>query len=350
MAHVSKRQTACIRCARGKRRCDAEKPKCGRCSRFQLDCRYSDRVDLVSGSSRGSIETSVQHYADAGFRSISTQNTFSHAKRMPTDRLIYCATRLRDCPGDLVRTGQTLFIKVLPHVGPLLKPLSDAYAACAVYCCRSPQNSDLARLVLVEKYRELLDAPVLGDLNFELAQAQAVLMVHIALLFDSDEVLRKEAESGLDKVRARVLRLQRDAEGKVNCYEVPTRYDHWLLAENIRRTIFAATFVEAIYLALREGYCVTLPFMELLPITVSEKLWPANDEFEWRSLQSPSTAGARPYLDAVETWKESTPYSALDGLQQLLYAACKGIPPTGLEYMKQAETRYSPPNDVFMAF
>lgn len=177
--------------------------------------------------------------------------------------------------------------------------------------------------LLIDKYRELLHVPPTDNIRLELAQCQSVLLLHIFQLFDGDEELRRESEKSLNQMRGKILRLQLHAESKVHEEE---DYRDWILAESIRRTILAGTFAEAIYLTLREGICTTLPFMSLLPITVSGELWATASEAEWRNAREKSTTEAASYAEAVELWADPSTAHELEDFQKILFAACRGVP------------------------
>jgi hypothetical protein len=245
----------------------------------------------------------------------------SQSVRLPRERLVFCAARLKQCPGQMVAYGQTLFVKRHARADELAQPLRESFAACAVYCCRNHDNASLARSLISKKYHELLSLPLVESIDLELAQTQAILLLHIIHLFDGNDALRAEGECHLDWLRGRILRLQRRAEMQ----EIDgISYSAWVLIESIRRTILAATFIESIYLSLREGICTTLPFMSLLPITVSGRLWETKSEDEWHELRELVNAKATSYLEAVELWSDPMRRDPLEDLQQVLFAACRG--------------------------
>ena len=226
----------------------------------------------------------------------------------------------------MVKHAQTLFIKTSPTGGPLARPLSSAYSACAAYYCRTEHNTHVVKPLVMERYRKLRLTASSPSIETELANIQAILLLHILQLFDGDLELRAEAEGGLDTLRDRILHLQWRAGSEVLNSSQPPSYEAWLLAESIRRTILTYVFAEAIYLILKEGSCRTVPFMSLLPITVSGRLWAASSEIEWKKTLKLVPLQTMPYGEAVDWWKEAGSEGKLEGLQQILFAACKGSP------------------------
>lgn len=253
-------------------------------------------------------------------------HSISQLVSIPAVRLIYCARKLKDCPIAMVKHSHTLFIRTSPTAGPLIQPLTSAYAACATYSCRTQDNMHIVKPLVMDTYRQLLLKQVSPSIEVELANIQALLLLHIIQLFDGEVDFRVEAESGLDTVRERVLCLQRRAgEDMLNSSE-PASYEDWVLVESIRRTILTAVFVEAIFLSVRDGGCRTVPFMSLLPITASGRLWAATSETEWNKALTLVPMQTKPYGEVVERWSEEGHQGRLEGLQQILFAACKGSP------------------------
>ncbi|KPI36479.1 uncharacterized protein AB675_2990 [Cyphellophora attinorum] len=131
-----------------------------------------------------------------------------------------------------------------------------------------------------------------------------------------------EARQGIDKLRLRILRLQRQAEPSPTGNDVDRSYSEWIRVESVRRTILVSTFAESIFLAATEGVCTTVGFMALLPITVSGALWAAKDEQAWREARTTTGLEVMQYGDAVELWRRRGSDDMLEELQQILVAAC----------------------------
>lgn len=239
----------------------------------------------------------------------------------------------------MVEHGQTLFVKAAARTDPVPTPLRDAYAACAIYCCRSTRNMQLVRSSVIETYRRLLAAGSAVSIELELARVQAILLLHIALLFDGDVELRREAERGVSQLRVRVLRLQRSSSAaKIFDTHKPASYRQWILMESIRRTILASTFVESIYLGMTEGVCTTVPFLSLLPITVSGDLWAAKSERGWQEALDVVPSQTMPYGEVVDSWAEQAYNGTLEDMQLVLFAACQGNAESHANFRKSSSS------------
>jgi hypothetical protein len=272
MASVPSRRTACVRCVRGKRRCDAQKPKCSRCTRVGLSCIYArpagdqSNPDSVAGAVivhnwPASISTaegggSVSNRATARF---TTPRTITQTVYLPRSLVTYCSRRLSECAFEIVRTGRTLFVRSERSPDELTGALGVASSAIATYHSRDATLD--VRSTVIEKYRHLLSAAPHSDFQSELEHTQALLLLHIVQLFGADQALVAEARQGIDKLRLRILRLQRQAELSPTEKDVDRSYSDWIRAESVRRTILVSTFAESIFLAATEGVCTTVGFV-----------------------------------------------------------------------------------------
>lgn len=231
-----------------------------------------------------------------------------------------------DSVGEIVNDVQTSFIKRPSANQKWPKTLRDVYSACAVHSCRTDNNDVLVRELVLESYTRMMLSEDTQTVADDLARVQAVLLLHILLLFDGDIQFRSRAESQMDVIRSKVLSLQRLAEDDTCDGQERESYERWILMESVRRTILMATIVECIYMMLKEGSTRTVTFLSMLPITVSGGLWRARSEAEWRSVSSRVPLTVLPYGEALGFWKEEAAQDKLDGLQKLLLVSCKGQP------------------------
>lgn len=63
-----------------------------------------------------------------------------------------------------------------------------------------------------------------------------------------------------------------------------TPWQAWLTAETIRRSMFAAHFIKALYSYLRDGYVPYEPFLESFPFDPRAGLWEAQNEEMWEGV------------------------------------------------------------------
>ena len=213
----------------------------------------------------------------------------------------------------------------MPHQDQLPQPLEEAYIACTVYISRTDDNSQAVRRIVLNTYLSLMSVEKSPAFDEELANIQAAVLLHILLLFDGDIQYRSVAESHIDGLREKVLRLQRREAEEVPEHIQASSYARWVFMENVRRTIVCSTFVECIYTNSRDGSCNTVPFLSMLPITVAGRLWRASSEAGWKRLSDIVPLTVLPYGEALGWWREEAGEGTLDTLQHLLYVACKGF-------------------------
>ena len=337
MPHAPGRRKACQRCVTDKRRCDLRRPACARCASAGKQCTYaasSERLEEVPIVGRLALANgqharllASEEEDEDNFESLSyPPRDFALTIRLPPSRLRYCARMIRKFfVSDWVEFAQTPFIKPLSPGLNLPPPLQEAYSACAVYISRSENNRPVIGRIVVDTYSNLLHQNADCGLEMELATVQATLLLHIVSLFDDDVEFHTSAEKRMDTVRAKVLHLQRTASKTSEQCSEASQYREWFILESIRRTILAATFIEGIYTNITQGFCQTVAFLSILQITVAGKLWRAGSEAEWSSLSKVTPHTVLPYGEAVGWWREEAVERKLDGLQQLLWVACKGL-------------------------
>lgn len=339
MTESQGRRKACQRCITGKRRCDLRRPSCGRCSKHSWLCNYIPQGNQASGTSSQEQTRSISSDELArgipGDRATGEQDNnfvplayppsdFAAEVSLPPARLRYCAQELASWIQDMVKKVQTPFMKaIVPH-DHLPDPLREAFNACAAYTCKTEANGPLVRTMVSQCYIRLLSRAAHADLEIELATVQAVLMLHILSLFESDVQYHRLAEAQMGALRSKVLHLQRRSLQELPDQSTAAGYSEWLLMENVRRTVLASTLAESIYIILKDGVCKTVPFLSMQPITINGRFWMASSETEWYRLSSTSPLIVLPYGEAVDMWREEAQQGRLDKLQHLLFVVCKG--------------------------
>ncbi|KAK5167525.1 uncharacterized protein LTR77_007224 [Saxophila tyrrhenica] len=322
------RRKACERCMKGKRRCDLQRPSCGRCRDGSWSCTYSppDAGKLDSPNTTKSAPAPLVDKAEVKFEPVTyPPQDFAQEVRLPPQRLTYCATKLQESTVEMAKGVETFFIKPMSSRTQLPRPLQDAFVACSLHLSTTDSNSHFVRHVLLETYSAYLSAEEDLDFEAELAKVQAAVLLHIPLLFDGDIRYRSLAESYIDTLREKVLHLQRRDAAEMPEHIRSSRYARWLFMESVRRTIITSTFVECIYVNLRDGVSNTVPFLAMLPLTVAGRLWRANSEEEWERLSKVVPLTILPYGEALGWWRDEALQHSLDTLQHLLYVACKGF-------------------------
>ena len=115
-------------------------------------------------------------------------------------------------------------------------------------------------------------------------------------------------------------------------------FDSWLIAESIRRSMFAAIFVRGIWYMLQSGYCHFEPFLESLPFDPRAGLWESSSEQEWLSIVQERVGNSK-----LKSWHEFTEGSARTHLkvdedgqfQRMLFVSFHGS--LGIECVKKMD-------------
>ena len=329
------RRKSCEQCVKSKRRCDTSHP-CRRCCQRALDCHYPSfgkspsekNLDkfvgpgktLINGVQRGDFI--VAHYTAPMYDTLATIVTYQLSK----SSLIYCVRQIQSCIPSLVTTSETPFIKQSTWTSTDFSPMQEAFSIAASYNCRNSQNEDMVHAVILKKSAEIFRNEY-WSFEEHLAAIQAMIILQIIQLFDGDIRLRAVAENRRIVLQDQILRLQQRQD-----YEIPVEVESspwhkWVFLESVRRTVVAYWHVEAIYGALKNGFCDLVPLLATLPLAVNGKMWNAASELEWEGFSEKSRTTVLPYAEAMPFWSQYIKKDGnLEALQDALYVACKGNP------------------------
>lgn len=338
----SSRRKACEACVRCKRRCDMKQP-CTRCTRRHVECHYpnvttsddsspapSPRLDW-SGSTAAEELTLIngvdRDYFMAFDASMPLYDTLATivSFKISQPALRFCEHRLRSCSSTLVKTGATPFIKLSTSAHLDSSPIQEAFSAAASYVSRNPQNEELVSRLLIAKTRDLLRAPH-WSFDEHLANAQALLLLRIILLFDGDVQMSVVAEATSELVQDRIMSLLQRKEDEAPVSLATSAWTKWTFYESVRRTYLMYVFVEAIFAHIKQGYCELVPLLSTLPLAVEGSLWTAKTEQEWLQLTKHRSPAVITYSEAVPIWSEmrTGEHRNLETMQEMLLTACRG--------------------------
>jgi len=83
-------------------------------------------------------------------------------------------------------------------------------------------------------------------------------------------------------------------------------------------------FLQAIYYAMKNGFCDKVPEMAGLPLTVRGELWEAKSEVEWIQATRGSQPDVLTYHEFVDVWDGSAIGGDVEDFQKMLLVACVG--------------------------
>ncbi|KAI1411892.1 hypothetical protein F5Y13DRAFT_190892 [Hypoxylon sp. FL1857] len=338
---MASRQKSCVPCAKAKRRCEPQTPKCPRCARRGANCYYKNQPIRVSSGSDGDDSGSVAEFGNAsplssGHASLDPRArqgggrrgaspcrdalSISPQIRMPglhiecpfivpastlDKRSIQSLTRdVMSWPGKFVRKLDAPFIhSSLLDAPSLPAPLEDAFTACAAYACREETTKDLAMGIIERRVNQLI-AMDLSTLSIEahLAALQALLILHTIQLWDGDIRQRGQAEmhsyvleSWALQLNMRVMEISKKQDSLVT-------WEWWITLESARRTALVVMMAQGIYEMNKYGVCSYVPSLVDMPFTTHDGIWNAQSPDDWKERIVRLDATVTKYGDYATTW------------------------------------------------
>ena len=353
----SSRRKACEACVRSKRRCDMKHP-CNRCTRRRVDCQYPkttadlDSPDSTVGShSQDSDESNHELTYINGmerdsfmdwncaimplYDTLATIVTFQLSRQS----LNFCVRQLQKCTETMMQTASTPWMKPVTAFALVPSPAHDAFSAAASYIARNADTEGFVNELILAKTRDLLSRPC-WEFDEHLANAQALLLLHVIQLFDGDIQMRAEAENSWLLVQSRIMSLLDRQDHEIPASVTTSAWLKWTFLESVRRTYLMYVFVEAMYQNLKQGYCELVPLLGTLPIALDGALWNAQSEAEWIEVNKHRSPAIITYGEAVPIWHEmkTEQNRDLETMHEMLWVACKGE----LPYARRTLTQHLP--------
>lgn len=328
---------ACIPCTRAKRTCDKEWPSCGRCQDRTISCQYDPNrpyarhrlkaVTRAGSDSRldpghaGALHTDA--FLDpAWFLGEQSWNISHPSEWMDQNPKIRVSilrdniTCVRRWLAQWVEAGHCAFIhrQLFSDIG--FPPcLQDAYSTLTVYAVKNDKNQDIVWCNIEAKVNRLLDeqqqvTSMLGTLD-QLSRVISLFIYQFIRLFDGDVRQRAQAEQQGLILKAWVAQLWESVSlqaalwntvgdnylstGSIDVYSSPSPahchnasdtgkaglWREWVLAESVRRVWIVTTYVEVIFVTLRDGQSIC---QGNIAYTARRGLWDAPSAGTWANL------------------------------------------------------------------
>ncbi|KAF2116308.1 hypothetical protein BDV96DRAFT_645639 [Lophiotrema nucula] len=333
------RRKSCRECVTAKRKCTQELPRCKRCAKKNIVCSYpNNRAQSVSQMAIPELEfpwlddlmqnpgmlpwsgglqpqlqkfdapnlapslddsaieiinsshhTSPQSHLSSGFveglepdyLAAAVGPVRSSLARAETEAAVH---RFKTWPEKWVKEGKAPFIHPMLYQSGMPKPLQDAYAACAIYSTKTPQNEFVALTVIESKANELVRSPNQASwtpLDL-LAAIQALLIFQFIRLFDGDIRQRAQAEQSEQLLESwtEQLKSRTEEEQRFTTMTAPS-WRSWVFAESVRRTVSMSYFLSGIYSLVKQGYCTLSEKVTANSFTAQKELWDCNSALDW---------------------------------------------------------------------
>ncbi|KAI0834754.1 hypothetical protein F5Y06DRAFT_151283 [Hypoxylon sp. FL0890] len=329
---MASRQKSCVPCAKAKRRCEPQVPKCPRCARRGTNCYYKNQPLGGSGRSRGDEADCGAEFGNTtsvpnGCPSQDTQAgqagervAVSRQIRMPglhpaypfiipvsmlDKRSIQSLTLdVMSWPGKFVRKLEAPFIhSSLLDAPSLPQPLEDTFSACAAYACREENTKDIVMSIIERRVSQLINMD-LSTMSIEahLAALQAFLILHTVQLWDGDVRQRAQAEMHSYILESWALQLHRRVMEASKKQDSPITWEWWITLESARRTAIVSLMAQGIYEMNKYGVCSYVPSMADMPFTTHDGPWKAQNPGDWKERIVHRKATVANYGDYANIW------------------------------------------------
>ncbi|XXG95766.1 hypothetical protein Hte_002037 [Hypoxylon texense] len=375
---MTSRQKSCVPCAKSKRRCEPQTPRCPRCARRGLNCYYKNAPvrDLGQAHTRWGengishlLSDDSSHSGDVGSGILISNEPTSPEARARAIAERFGAFPLRDTrerlyreirnpgfhpaypiqtavdkrpidkltriivswPRRFVQKLEAPFIhSSIQHASSLPPPLEGAFSACATYLSKTDDTKDIVMNIIEKKVTQLIGLD-LSSLSIEahLASLQAFLMLHIIQLWDGDVRQRAQAEMHSYTLEswALVLHMRVTAAAKEQDAAALT-WDRWIVLESARRTALMTLMAQGIFEMHKYGVCSYVPNMAEMPFTTLDGPWDAHSRTDWtEEVGRLEDAAVENYYDYAHNWKTSAEPSVPSAFGKLLLIPCLACAP-----------------------
>lgn len=149
------------------------------------------------------VNTSTLHYTTQA--NISFQTNYSQEQLADPSTQISCAvTALKDFHRDMAFTFSTSFLHPKLYAQTRPKAITDVFAACVMYACKTPATEAHIRSIIEDNVMRLIrEHPVQqATLELALARVQSMLLYQTMRGFDGDIRLRANAENNMDLLQS----------------------------------------------------------------------------------------------------------------------------------------------------
>jgi hypothetical protein len=359
-AEPASRRKSCGECVKGKRKCGMQRPQCQRCQKKNIDCSYPSHNnpsindinipeldfpwldDLMrdpgvmpwagglqpqlaasSLSSTETIEVQPQPVPEYLLGVGNEQPTRSTLARSEVEAAVH---RFKSWPEKWLKEGKAPFIHPRLYVSSMPGPLQDAYAACAIYSTKTPENDFIAFSVIEAKANELLRSPNQASwtpLDL-LAAVQALLIFQFIRLFDGDIRQRALAENAGPMLESWTIQLRARTEQE-QTFDTTTApsWRSWIFGESVRRTITMSFMLLGVYAMVKQGFCTLADQVSANSFTANKVLWDAASALEWDRTRQTSNPLWVPKMKFDSLLQEASG-PELDDFAMIMLITCKG--------------------------
>ncbi|KAF3763839.1 hypothetical protein M406DRAFT_263066 [Cryphonectria parasitica EP155] len=316
---------ACESCAKSKRKCGKEKPRCHRCASRNLECSYplarpgsfvllqEDSPSTCESQTTTSPAALRNHTSDEissptllGTPDLWDPSGLSEPQNVPPYSnavLKRFHKTIQANLADWVYKGATNFIHKQLYMFRRPRCVQDAQGSLALYLARTDETEDAVFRTLDDRADQLLtdegkhNTTSSLDTFGHLSRIHSLLTYQIIGLLDGDIHLRAKAEKRIDTLEAWIQQMMESlrfassllsGSGGNNTYAIinvlgleEIVWQAWIFTESLRRTWVTVEGLHATYNALRRGWASCSAGMLL---TARQGLWDAGSRYAWAEI------------------------------------------------------------------
>ncbi|KAI1390700.1 uncharacterized protein F4822DRAFT_161563 [Hypoxylon trugodes] len=355
------RQKSCVPCAKAKRRCEPQTPKCPRCTQRGINCYYKNQplrdldsengsfqpLSLISqaGSEAGSGNVASNREGAQGIGNLSVQEIIRlNTKQIqspgfhsicpfivPTSildmRSLKALTHsVMSWPGKFIRKLEAPYMHSSMHLAPSLPlPLEEAFGACATYASRASNTNDIVMNIIERKVGQVINMnPSAESLETHVAALQAFLILHLVQLWDGDARQRTQAEMHAYILESWAIELHMRAREVSKNQDANPTWDEWIILESARRTAMMTLMAQGVYEMNKYGVCTYVPNLAEMVFTAADTPWEARNLDDWKETVDRPEAIIASYADYA-TRRHDTTVSPRSTFGKLLLMPCPGF-------------------------
>ncbi|OIW24651.1 hypothetical protein CONLIGDRAFT_584015 [Coniochaeta ligniaria NRRL 30616] len=213
----------------------------------------------------------------------------------PKTPLYYVISRVKGFASDAATRNATPFMHRYLYRDHMPSCILECFTANMLYANRNPANMAMVMRALHRNVGDLVRTEVAhtgATVTAKLARTQALFLYQVIRLFDGDVTLRAQGEADIPLLQSWLGELCRvrenlgdlaDLEDSVARAQPPKKWERWIFAESLRRTIIMAYSVITLYQMMKnsEGSEDQNPWAYTHRWTISRHLWEADTSFSF---------------------------------------------------------------------
>lgn len=351
----------CSNCISAKRKCSRSFPKCQRCEKRNVSCRYTNGSSLCLGGdliSSKAVQPARMTSDQKNFQRIirisdddkfqgkgwSNKDNFTPINvvpdalpftvRMEAKTVNYIIQHLRPMPTEFSQTRGTTFIHSQLYTKGLPRRLQQISSLCYMQShFLSTDYTIIAKTFTVVSGSILESSTSIHSFLSVLEFVQALILLQIMALFcfSEDQPFQTQAQRCMLLLKSWTEKLYHEVPSTLPSTMTP--YQAWITAESVRRTIHTSHLLQEVFSMCTQGHWQLTIFVKALPVNMASMLWdydpPQCKEAENAAIAQATVPEALLYTDLISyrelTDKWNNGEIVPTQFEKLLLIACRGM-------------------------